>query len=97
MDWMLTRPIPSPRIPEKVKRIFTIGVSQVINLLSPLRNLSKTCACFWNTSKTELGELEFSNAAAKGCDAKFCPVRVLYSFDAAPNIAVKLAEEGPIV
>jgi len=36
---LLTRPIPSPMVPEKINRIWTIGFNQVINLSSPLRNL----------------------------------------------------------
>jgi hypothetical protein len=31
---------------------------------------------------------------ANGCVPRLCPVRLLYSFDAAANIAVKLAVEG---
>ena len=46
---------------------------------------------------TESGELEFSNAAAKGCVCRSCFVSVLYSFDAASNIAVKLAVERSLV
>jgi hypothetical protein len=94
---MLTRPIPSPRVPENVKRIFTIGVNHVINLSSPLRNLSKACACFRNIFITESAELEFSNARENGCVSRSCFVSVLYSFDAASNIAVKLAEERSVV
>jgi hypothetical protein len=96
-DGTLTIPIPSPRVPEKINRIFTIGDMYVINLSSPLRNLSKACACFRNTFMTESGELEFSNAAANGCVSRSCFVCVLYSFDAASNIAVKLAVERSVV
>ena len=96
-DWMLTIPIPSPRVPEKMKRIFTIGVNHVINLSSPLRNLSKACACFRKTFMTESGESEFSKATANGCVSRSCFVSVLYSFDAASNIAVKLAVERSVV
>lgn len=46
---------------------------------------------------TEPGELEFSNAAVNGCISKFCFVSVLYSFNAASNIAVKLAVERSVV
>lgn len=94
---LLTIPTPSPRVPEKVKRIFTIGVNHAINLSSPLRNLSKACACFRNTFMTESGELELSNAAAYGCVSKSFFVSDLYSFDAASNIAVKLAIERAVV
>src|SRR6266699_2215009 len=94
---MLTRPIPSPRVPENVKRIFMIGANHAINLSSPLRNLSKACACFRNTFMTESGELEFSNAAANGCVSRSCFVSVLYSCDAASNIAVKLVVEMSVV
>src|SRR6266576_4000351 len=94
---MLTRPIPSPKVPENVKRIFTIGVNHVINLSSPLRNLLKACACFRNTFMTESGDLEFSNAAANGCVSRSCFVSVLYSFEAASNIAVKLAVERSVI
>jgi hypothetical protein len=94
---MLTRPIPSPRVPENVKRMFTIGVNHAINLSPPFRNLLKACACFRNTLMTESGELEFSNAAANGCVSISCFVSVLYSFDAASNIAVKLAVERSVV
>lgn len=45
----------------------------------------------------ELGELEFSNAAINGCVSKSCFVSVLYSSDAASNIAVKLAVERSVV
>jgi hypothetical protein len=94
---MHTIPIPSPRVPEKMKRIFTIGVNHAINLSSPLQNLSKACACFRNTLMTESGELEFSNAAANGCVSRSCFVSVLYLFDAASNIAVKLVVERSVV
>jgi len=90
---MLTTSIPSPRVPEKVKRLFIIGVNHAINLSSPLRNLSKTCTCFRNTFKTESGELEFLDAAANGC----VPRSPLYSFDAASNIAMNLALERSTV
>ena len=93
---MLTRPISSPRVPENVKRVFTIGVNLAINLSSPLRNVSKACACFRNSFMTESGELEFANAAANGCVSRSCFVSVLYSFDAASNIAVKLAVESSV-
>jgi len=46
---------------------------------------------------TESGELEFSNAAANGCVSRSCFVSVLHSFDAASNIAVKLAVERSVV
>jgi hypothetical protein len=78
-------------------RIFTIGVNHAINVSSRLRNLSKACACFRNTFMTESGELEFSNAAANGCVSRSCFRSVLYSFDAASNIAVKLAVERSVV
>jgi hypothetical protein len=94
---MLTRPIPSPRVPENVKRIFMIGVNHAINLSSPLQNLSKAWACFRNTFMTESGEIEFSNAAANGCVSRSCFVSVLYSFDAASNMAMKLAVERSVV
>src|SRR5712691_2649559 len=94
---MLTMPIPSPRVPEKMKRMFTIGFNHAINLSSPLRNLSKAWACFRNTFMTESGELELSNSAASGCVCRSCFVSVLYSFDAASNIAVKLAVERSVV
>ncbi len=94
---MRTRLTPSPRVPEKVKRIWTIGVNIAINLSSPLQNLSNACACVRNIFKTESGELQFSSAAAKECLPKSCFVRVLYSFDAASNIAVKLAVERSII
>ena len=94
---MLTRPMPSPRVPENVKRRFTIGVNHSINLSSSFRNLSKACACFRNIFTTESGELEFSNARANGCVSRSCFVSVLYSFDAASNIAVKLAVERSVV
>ena len=77
--------------------MWTIGVNHAINLSSPFRNLLKACACVRNTSKTESGELEFPNAAANGCVPRSCLVRVLYSFAAASNIAVKLAEERSVV
>ena len=73
-----------------------MGVNHAINLSSPLRNFSKAWACFWNIFMTESGELEFSNAAANGCVSKSCLVSVLYSFDAASNIAVKLAVERSV-
>ena len=94
---MLTIPIPSPRVPEKMKRILTTGVNQAINLSSPLRKLSKARDCFRNTFMTESGESEFSNAAANGCVSKSCFVSDLYSFEAASNIAVKLAVERSVV
>ena len=94
---MLTRPMPSPRVPENVKRIFTMGVNHAINLSSPLRNLLKACDCFSNMFMTESGEFEFSNVIANGCVCRSCFVRVLYSFDAASNIAVKLAVERLVV
>src|SRR6267154_2045286 len=94
---MLTKQIPSPRVPVNVKRIFTIGVNHAINLLSPLRNLSKACACFRNTFMTESGELEFLNAAANGCVSRSCFVSILYSFDAASNIALQLVVERSVV
>jgi hypothetical protein len=96
-DGVLTIPIPSPRVSEKMKRMFMIGVNHAINVSSPLRNLSKAWACFRNTFMTESGELEFSNAAANGCVCRSCFVSVLYSFDAASNIAVKLAVERSVV
>ena len=92
-----TRPMPSPRVAENVKSMVTMGVNHVINLSSPLRNLSKAWACFRNTSKTEYGELELSRARATGCVPRSCPVRVLYSFDAASNIAVNLGVEESLV
>jgi hypothetical protein len=45
----------------------------------------------------DLGELLRSSSVANGCVPKFCPVRLLYSFDAASNIAVRLAAEGSAV
>ena len=92
----LTIPIPS-RVLEKVKRMLTMGVNHAINLSSPLQNSSKACAWVRNISKTESGEVEFANAAAKGCVPRSCLVRVLYSFAAVSNIAVKLAMEGSVV
>ena len=70
-----------------------MGVNDFINLSSPLRNLSRACACFRNTPRIESGEsLLLSSSVANGCVRRSCPVRVLYSFDAASNIAVKMAE-----
>ena len=74
-----------------------MGVNHAINLSSPLRNLSKARDCFRNIFMTESGESEFSNAAANGCVSKSCFVSVLYSFEAASNIAVKLAVERSVV
>ena len=89
---MLTR---LPRVAENVKRILTMGANDFISLSSPLRNLSRACDCFRNTSKMESGELLLlSNSVAKGCVRRSCPVRVLYLFDASSNIAVKVAEES---
>jgi hypothetical protein len=77
-----------------------MGVKDFINLSSPLRNLSRAGACFRNIPKMESGELLLlvpSNSVAKGCVRRSCPVRVLYLFDAASNIAVKLVAEGSVV
>lgn len=43
------------------------------------------------------GELLRSSSVTNGCVPRFCPVRLLYSFDATSNIAVKLAVEGSAV
>ena len=90
---MLTTSIPSPRVPEKVKRLFIIGVNHAINLSSPLRNVSEIFTCFRNTFKTESGELEFSDVAVNGC----VPRSLFYSFDAASDVVVNLAVEGSTV
>lgn len=74
-----------------------MGVNDFINLSSPLRNLSRACACFRNTPKIVSGELLLSSSVTNGCVSRSCPVRILYSFDAASNIAVKLAVEGSVV
>ena len=94
----LTRPISAPAVAENVNRMLTIGVNDLIRLSSPLRNLSRACACFRNTAKMESGELLLlSSSEANGCVRRSCPVRVLYLFDAASNIAVKLVAEGLVV
>jgi hypothetical protein len=64
-----------------------MGVNDDVNLSSPLRNLSRACACFRNTPKIESGELFLSSSVANGCVPSSCPVTVLYSFDAVSNIA----------
>ena len=88
-----TRPIFAPAVVENVQRMWTMGVNDFINLSSPLRNLSRACACFRNTPKMESGEsLLPSSSVANGCVRRSCPVRVLYSFDAASNMVVKIAE-----
>ena len=75
-----------------------MGVKDFINLSSPLRNLSRAWACFRNTAKMESGELPLlSSSVANGCVRRSCPVRVLYLFDAASNIAVKLVEGASVV
>jgi len=74
-----------------------MGVNDFINLSLPLQNLWRACACFRNTPKVDSGELLRSSSAANGCVPRFCPVRLLYSSDAASNIAVKLAVEGSAV
>ena len=75
-----------------------MGVNDFINLSSSLQNLSRACACFRNTSKMESGELLLlSSSVANGCFRRSCPVRDLYLFDAASNIAVKLVTEGSVV
>ena len=70
-----------------------MGVKVFINLSSPLWNLSRAWACFRNTLKMESGELLlFSSSVANGCVRRSCPVRVLYLFDAASNMAVRLSD-----
>ena len=75
-----------------------MGVKVFINLSSPLWNLSRAWACFRNTLKMESGELLlFSSSVANGCVRRSCPVRVLYLFDAASNMAVKFVVEALVV
>lgn len=73
------------------------GRQDFINLSSHLRKLSSACACFRNTPKIDPGELLWSSSVANGCVPRLCPVKLLYLFDAASNIAVKLTVEGSAV
>ena len=75
-----------------------MGVKVFVNLSSPLWNLSRALACFRNTPKMESGELLLvSSSVASGCVRRSCPVRVLYLFDAASNIAMKFVVEASAV
>ena len=75
---MLTRPISAPAVVENVNRMLTMGVNDFINLSSPLRNLSRDCACFRNTPKIKSSELLLlSSSVANGWVRRSCPVRAL--------------------
>jgi hypothetical protein len=93
---MLTSAMPSPSAPENVNRICTVGSNHFINLSSPLRNSSNACACLRNTFKTASGESQLSRTAANGWVCRSCFVSLLYSFEAASNIRVKLEIERSV-
>ena len=90
---VLTRPIPSPSVADNVNSTWTVGFNHLINLSSPLRKLSKACACPRNTSNMVSGVLQTFNATANGWVCRSCFVRFLYSPKAALNIRVKLEED----
>lgn len=56
------------------------------------------CGAGIDILKMESSELLLlSSSGACGCVRRSCPVRVLYLFDAASNVAVKLVAEGLVV
>jgi hypothetical protein len=93
-DEILTSPIPSPSVAEKLHKILIIGFSHANIFSSPLRDLVSARVCTRNTSKKPSGELQRSNSLAKGCVARSWPVSFLYSLHAVWNIGVKLEVEA---
>ena len=75
-----------------LKTTFIIGANQLVIALVKLIE-GKLCARFRYTIMAESGESGISNAAANGCISRSCFVSVLYSFDAASDIAVKVVAE----
>jgi hypothetical protein len=74
-----------------------IGVNNAINFVIALVKFIKSLRLSSKYLQDESGELQFSSVAGKGCNPRSCFVRVLYSFDAAPDIAVKLTLERLVI
>jgi hypothetical protein len=73
----------------QLKGSWTIGVNHAVALVKFIKSLRLSSKYLQDGIRRDT----FSSAAAEGCDHRSCFVRVLHSFDAAPNIAVKLTVE----
>src|SRR6266478_728874 len=89
----LTRPTPSPRVAEKARRTFTVGLSQFFNLSSLVWRWSNCWIRSWRTERMELGESQDCSRVARGWSRRLFLVLLSYTCKEALKIDWKLEDE----
>jgi hypothetical protein len=90
----LTRPILLPNAPESENTTFTVGSRTLAHFLLPSRDPRNVLASSARTTRTSLGNWQFSSSEERGCLARSFPVCLVYSSRAALNTSSEVGEEA---